>query len=530
MHLMSTILRQCGILLRRYGAPAFLGVLLLAQVVGPRLVRALSLPTQNFSQLQDIGSVADQLRNTPVEAQDITKGLVDQQLAAKGISGKVDVAAVVERNDLSSIASIEGITPSEKIALANNTRTLYVQTATLVDRAKLLSSRSATIAQPGDGEGGGFTNGAISALTNSSQDVLSDLDQYSGVIEKTQSQLEKIEKLWKLLGVVLQLKPVFLPEKPDYDTNVVCINYVAGSTLYPQLISNSFGSFTELNGNYSSVLGDVTTSIQRRSNVTNRLTDATSLPISVSEIALQEKGDYAKLVEAGRGAIGQSTASVAGAVTARYGSGFESVSTLTQVSDQMRKGGNIGEVAGDLSGAATDLRSDLVAKNATMLVDLQEGKPGSLETVKQALGPDGAALADRYASLESAKGRASDPEALDGAQAQMRTQIAQRLDTQARSYSGAAGQAAQLAESYKGKDPSQLIAEAGQARTRVEERTNANLDNSTSLVTRLTDRKNYGETMSSYLDQWNGQEGDFQYLSTLSQLLNYQEMIKLPTF
>lgn len=519
-------------LLRQYGTTsllvAALAVPLLWPVLGPAISRAISLPTQNFSQLQDLGKVSSQLRETPRQAQELTQGLVDQQLAAKGVSGSVDVKAVVEKADLSSIYALDDLSPLEKSALAQNVAVVYGQSGQLIDRSKLLSSRAAAIHQPGDGEGGGFTTAAASALSNSSQDVLTDLEQYGGVLQKTQEQLDKLKKLEDLLGVVLNLKPVFLPEKTDNDTFIVCVNYVAGGQLYPQLLT-SIGGFADMNGAYSSVLSQVTTSIQRRSNVTKRLTDLSSKPLAAPELALTEKLDYQQLLKAGRASIGQQAQGVAGQVASRYGYGMEGVTQLGDVARQMQRGGSIEAAADDLSGVQQQLGADLKQRNGELVQGLASGSTEDLAKAKQALGPEGAKLVDQYQSLAASRDRAKDPATVDTALAGMRSGIATQLDAQSQAYVQQAAGAQKLAQSFSDKTPTQLMSEAETARARVAAKAGDNLDNSTALVTRLTDRKNYQETMSAELDKMQEQEDDFSYLTNLGKLLNYKEILKMPT-
>ena len=517
-------------LVREYGFAALLGLGLLAPLFGAPTLRALSLPTQSFTALQEVNTVASQLRETPGEARELTQSLVASSLRKSGVNGSVDVEAVIASGDLSSIAAIEGLSPLQQQALVENVRRTYVESSQLIDRAKLLSARAATIHQPGDGEGGGFGGTVSSALTNSSQDVLSDLNAYQEQLDQTLSQLEDVEKYWKLLQMVLAAKPAFLPEKTDNDTFVVCVNHVGPAQLYQETYASLDVDLTALNQAYASVLDEVNASVQKYANVSGRLSDFTDNPLSAVEIAAAEKGDYGALLAAASAQVSGTTGSVAQKLSAQYGSSLDGLDALDEVQNAVLTNTNLDGAGSLLDETTRQLDASLGEQNASLIGALSEaGDPASLAAVRQALGPEGAALANRYSGLLASRDRAEDPAAVDAALEGLRGSMAQQLQISKNETMVRLKNARDLASTFDGKSPTELIADAQRASERVGERAEGNLANATQIYSRLTNMENYQQTLSAELETWQGQENDFSYITDLTAILGLIEQLKPPT-
>jgi hypothetical protein len=202
---------------------------------------------------------------------------------------------------------------------------------------------------------------------------------------------------------------------------------------------------------------------------------------------------------------------------------------LNEATAELSAGGGL-DVAGSQLGEVADaLPGALAEKNASLLGDLAQSKPGSMAAIRQAVGSEGQPLADRYQSLLNSRERASNPAALDGALSTVRGQMAGLLETKRNQYSASAAQTAGLAQSFSGKSPSQLLADAQKARSRVALTSERNRENATSSYSRLLDRENMKQTISAELDTATSQFKDYNHLTKLYALLQLYQHLKPPT-
>lgn len=521
--------------IRKYGIIALLGTTLLVSIAGGRFARAMTLPAQIFNDLLEVSGVVNQLRGTNDEAVEITATLVEAKLAAQGIDGAIDVGALVQDGDLSSVYALENLTPSEKAALVENVLVLYEQTGNLVDRAKHLSSQSAMTQQPGDREGGGFQENATSDDANSHEDIMTDLDQYQDLLAQQKEQMEEIEELWKKIQKMLSTKPANLPEKSDYDPYVVCIDYIAGNELYPLLYEDVTDDFiTELHDPYEPILKDVTTSVQRSTNVGQRLTDETDDPIQSAEVAFLEAESFEELLTAGDAVVQGNTQSVGDQLKNRYGEDFEPAGTLQGIA-QSGKLVDMAAATVALDAMETELPAALATANASIIEGLKSTSATgglnaeALQTARTALGPEGGPLIDRYASIVQTGARSRDLDAVQASRAALEKQVRAKLDTNARAYTAKVTDAKRVSSSFAEKSPDELLAAATKAKRRVEFRNAANAENRTSAVSRLEDRENYQKNVLAELELWENQVDDIRYITSLLRTLQKKASEKPPT-
>ena len=527
----------------QYGFPALLAAALLWPVFGGR-IDAVSLPTAQFSRLT-VDRTADAYRASEKEARAIVDGVVNNALKGEGVDGEIDVDAVLTKGDLSSVYALD-LPFQEKLAIANNVSALQEQTVSLLDRAKSLSQKSALIHQPSDGEGAlnllsslageaGVDVSTYAGLANSAEDVLQDLKQYESQLGEVQKQMEKLQKAWQGLTVVLAAKPVFLPEKYDQDPNLVCIDYVGPQQLYGLLFANiQQMAMAELNNQYQSIEAKVAATVKEQEEVLGRFRDVTANPISQYEIAVAKYGDLSKLGDIAKSAISSQVSGVTAQLTLQLGASFAGTEAAALLGDVTKDLGNIESFAGKADAYKQAVSRAVDAAKEQNLGALTSGSPAerqaALAKIGTALGPDGKATVDRYAALLATAERYPEKKAeTEAALTKLRGDMDGGYERAKRSALAKLDEAKELSTSLGGKSPTEIISQAAKAEGRVAWREAVNSVNVSELRSRILNLKNFQSTMQSQLDKIRELEEIFQKMTNMTKIIDYKSYLKRPT-
>lgn len=534
--------------IRQYGLMVALSLGIVLPALGVRLTSALTLPTQRFRDLQDIRFVSNQLRETPGQAEEMTQKIIENEMSEAGVNGSPNVHDIIVDQNNSSIHEIENLSISEKQHWITRIQQIYSQSHTMIDTAKLLSSKTAIIHHPGDGEGRGFED-EDNPDYNSNPDIITDLNQYHDLLKKTLEQEEEIEDLWNQITDRLSQKPTFLPEKYDTDYYVVCVDYLPGTTqLYPEQYKGMTMEYAELYDPYESILSEIETSKKREKGIDNRLTDETDDPLKDEEIQIAENQDLEEIYKADDIEVAEGAQDLGDNLESKYGSSFEPAVTLKNAAAASRNGQGGDLVDEQLADVAENLENYLESQNTELLNSLENNEPGALDNIRAALGEDGEPLVDQYESLLESGDRLGggvnalwtasesaislDPKysgesgALGGALSDLRMQISDSLDKKALEASSAASGVSSAANS---ETPGSVFAKADYGGERVEWRSGVNSENQNSYVSRLINIENYKNVISAELDLWKEQEEDYKYLTELTKALNEKVNAKPPT-